>query len=99
LPENALQGDEIRALRKLEDNGSKYVFATERGGPFTTDAINRQIKTIGVRAALPFSVHAHTLRHTCGYMQRPQHAAHSGLARSCLDYAHREIHRHVNGTV
>jgi integrase len=28
-----LQGDEIRALRKLEDNGSKYVFATERGGP------------------------------------------------------------------
>jgi integrase len=63
-----LQGDEIRALRKLEDNGSKYIFATERGGPFTTDAINRQIKTIGVRAALPFPVHAHMLRHTCGYM-------------------------------
>jgi integrase len=37
--------------------------------PFTTDAINRQIKTIGVRAALPFPVHAHMLRHTCGYMR------------------------------
>jgi integrase len=75
-----LQGDEIRALRKL-----------------TTDAINRQIKTIGVRAALSFSVHAHMLRHTCGYMLAGK--AHSGLAPSRLDYAHRKIHRHVNGTV
>jgi site-specific recombinase XerD len=42
------------------------VFTTERGGPFTSDAINRLIKRIGERAG-PFLVHAHTLRHACGY--------------------------------
>jgi integrase len=67
LSVHPLQGDEIRALRELESNGSKYVSATERGGPFTTDAINRQIKTIGARAAMPFPVHAHMQRHTCSF--------------------------------
>jgi type 1 fimbriae regulatory protein FimB/type 1 fimbriae regulatory protein FimE len=43
------------------------VFATERGGPFTPDAVNRLIKRIGTRAAFPFPVHAHMLRHACGY--------------------------------
>jgi type 1 fimbriae regulatory protein FimB/type 1 fimbriae regulatory protein FimE len=42
------------------------VFTTERGGPFTTDAINRQVKSIGKRAKLAFPVHAHMLRHGCG---------------------------------
>lgn len=64
-----LRGDEIRALRELRRQfpDSAFVFATERGGPFTTDAVNRQIKSIGKRAALPFSVHVHMLRHGCGY--------------------------------
>src|ERR1700691_1719093 len=47
-----LQGDELRALRELRrqfpDTG--FVFATERGGPFTSDAVNRLIKRIGERA-------------------------------------------------
>jgi site-specific recombinase XerD len=43
------------------------VFATERGGQFTADAINRQVKTTGARAELPFPVHKHMLRHGCGY--------------------------------
>jgi site-specific recombinase XerD len=43
------------------------VFTTERGTPFTPDAINRLIKTIGSRAKLPFPVHFHMLRHSCGY--------------------------------
>jgi hypothetical protein len=34
------------------------VFATERGGPFTPDAINRQLKRIGERAGIHFAVHA-----------------------------------------
>jgi integrase len=36
-----LRGDEIRALRELRRQfpDSGYVFATERGGPFTTDAV------------------------------------------------------------
>jgi type 1 fimbriae regulatory protein FimE len=43
------------------------VFTTERGTPFTPDAINRLIKIIGARAGLPMPVHFHMLRHSCGY--------------------------------
>ena len=64
-----LRGDEIRALRELRrqfpDCG--FVFATERNGPFTPDAVNRLIKRIGERAGFDFSIHAHMLRHGCGY--------------------------------
>ncbi len=64
-----LRGDEIRALRELyrQSPDSGFVFATERGGPFTADAVNRLIKRIGERADFPFQVHAHMLRHGCGY--------------------------------
>ena len=64
-----LRGDEIRALRELRRQypDSAFVFATERGGPFTSAAVNRLIKRIGVRAKLPFQVHAHMLRHACGF--------------------------------
>lgn len=64
-----LRGDEIRALRELQRQfpESGFVFATERGGPFTADAVNRLIKRIGERAGFSFSVHAHMLRHGCGY--------------------------------
>jgi integrase len=63
-----LRGDEIRALRELRRNTTgAFVFETERGGPFTADAVNRLVKTIGERAKLPFGVHAHMLRHACGY--------------------------------
>jgi site-specific recombinase XerD len=43
------------------------VFTSERGMPFTPDALNRQIKHIGERAKLSFPVHIHMLRHACGY--------------------------------
>jgi integrase len=64
-----LRGEEIRALRELRRQfpDSGFVFATERGGPFTTDAVNRLIKRIGARAGFAFPVHAHMLRHGCGY--------------------------------
>jgi integrase len=64
-----LRGDEIRALRELRRQfpDSGFVFATERGGPFTTDAVNRLIKRIGERAGFDFIVHVHMLRHGCGY--------------------------------
>jgi integrase len=64
-----LRGDEVRALRELRRQfpDSAFVFATERGGPFTTDAVNRLIKRIGERAGLGFPVHCHMLRHACGY--------------------------------
>jgi integrase len=64
-----LRGEEIRSLRELRRQfpDSGFVFATERGGPFTADAVNRLIKRIGERARMPFQVHAHMPRHGCGY--------------------------------
>jgi len=64
-----LRGDEIRALRELRRQypDSGFVFATERGGPFTPDALNRHIKRVAERAGFDFPVHAHMLRHGCGY--------------------------------
>jgi type 1 fimbriae regulatory protein FimB/type 1 fimbriae regulatory protein FimE len=41
--------------------------STERGGPFTPDAVNRLVKRIGAPARLAFTIHAHMLRHGCGY--------------------------------
>jgi type 1 fimbriae regulatory protein FimB/type 1 fimbriae regulatory protein FimE len=64
-----LRGDEVRALRELRRQfpDSGFVFATERGGPFTPDAVNRLVKRIGERAGFDFNVHVHMLRHACGY--------------------------------
>ena len=38
-----------------------------RSGPFTPDAVNRQLKRIGWRAGFGFPLHVHMLRHGCGY--------------------------------
>lgn len=64
-----LKGDEIRALRELRRQfpDSGFVFITERQAPFTPGALNRLIRRIGERANFPFPVHAHMLRHGCGY--------------------------------
>jgi site-specific recombinase XerD len=61
--------DEARALRELRRQfpDTAFVFTAERGGPFTADAINRHVKRIGERARFAFPVHAHMLRHACGY--------------------------------
>src|SRR6516164_114103 len=47
-----IRGDELRMLRALrkEYPDSGYVFTSERGTPFTPDAINRLVKIIGKRA-------------------------------------------------
>jgi type 1 fimbriae regulatory protein FimB/type 1 fimbriae regulatory protein FimE len=65
-----LRGDEIRALRRLqrENEASPFVFVTERGGPMTPKAFHALFGRIGQRAKLPFAVHPHMLRHTCGYL-------------------------------
>jgi integrase len=68
-----LRGDEIRALRELRRQfpDSGYVFATERAGPFTTDAVNRLIKRIGARAGFAFPVHAAPRLRLCPGQQGP----------------------------
>ena len=64
-----MQGDEIRALRRLqrEQGPSSHVFMTERGGPMTPKAFHALFGRIGGRAKMPFAVHPHMLRHGCGY--------------------------------
>jgi len=65
-----LKGDEIRALRRLqrENERSPFVFLTERDGPMVPKAFHALFARIGTWAKLPFPVHPHMLRHTCGYL-------------------------------
>ena len=63
-----IRGDELRQLRQLRrDTTGPYVFTSERGTPFTTDALNRHIKRLGAKTKIGFPVHVHMLRHACGY--------------------------------
>ena len=41
--------------------------ASEGSAPLGPDAVNRLIKRIGERAGFDYPVHAHMLRHGCGY--------------------------------
>ena len=64
-----MQGDEIRALRRLqrEQGLSSQVFMTERDGPMTPKAFHALFGRIGARAKMRFPIHPHMLRHGCGY--------------------------------
>jgi type 1 fimbriae regulatory protein FimB/type 1 fimbriae regulatory protein FimE len=64
-----LEGDEVRALRRLrrEQEPGSFVFTTERGGPMTSKGFHSTISRLGQRAGLPFPIHPHMLRHACGY--------------------------------
>ena len=64
-----IQGDELRALRRLqrEQPPGPYVFCSERGGPMTAKSFHTLIARLGERAAMPFPIHPHMLRHGCGY--------------------------------
>ncbi len=66
-----IRGDELRALRRLQreqDLVSAFIFTSERGGPMTAEALNRLVKRLGQGSKLlGFQVHAHMLRHACGF--------------------------------
>jgi integrase len=93
-----IRGDEMRALRQLrrENPNTAYVFTTERGSPFTPDAINRLVKRLGNGSELlGFPIHFHMLRHACGYALA--NAGHD--TRSIQDYlGHRSIQHTVRYT-
>jgi type 1 fimbriae regulatory protein FimB/type 1 fimbriae regulatory protein FimE len=92
-----LRGDELRALRKLERNaeGLPFVFVSERGAPFTTESFNWVVKRAGKKARLPLKIHAHMLRHACGYKL----ASDGHDTRSIQDYlGHRNIQHTVRYT-
>jgi integrase len=93
-----IRGDELRALRQLRrDPGphAKFVFTSERGAPFTTDALNRHIKRLAAKTKIGFPVHCHMLRHACGYALA--NAGHD--TRSIQDYlGHKSIQHTVRYT-
>lgn len=64
-----LEGDEIRALRKLrrEYDGSPFVFGSERQGPLSHNAIHKIVVRSGKVAGITIPVHAHMLRHGKGF--------------------------------
>lgn len=64
-----LEGDEIRALRKLDRDypDSSFVFASEREGPLSLNAVHKMVARAGTLANLKLSVHPHMLRHGKGF--------------------------------
>jgi type 1 fimbriae regulatory protein FimB/type 1 fimbriae regulatory protein FimE len=64
-----LTGRELRALRKhhRETARSAFVFVSERGAPLSAPGFSRMVERAGRSAKLGIKVHAHMLRHACGY--------------------------------
>jgi type 1 fimbriae regulatory protein FimB/type 1 fimbriae regulatory protein FimE len=73
-----LQPDELEAIQALRQDAISEIFVNERGKSFLVPAkrpgradaapgISRIIERIGQRADLGIKVHAHMLRHACGY--------------------------------
>jgi integrase len=61
-----LERDELLGLKRLRRKGAS-VFVNQRGDPFKRVGIARMIERAGKAAGLPFAIHAHMLRHACGY--------------------------------
>jgi site-specific recombinase XerD len=59
----------LRALRRLqrETGPSTHLFMSERKAPISIDGYQKMIERTSIRAKLGFQVHAHMLRHACGY--------------------------------
>jgi integrase len=66
-----LTGRELRALRKhhRETPGAPgaFVFVSEKGAPLSAPGFSRMVERAGRAAKLGIKVHAHMLRHACGY--------------------------------
>ena len=64
-----LEGDEIRALRRHQRNyaGSIFVFASERRGPLSVNAVHKIVARAALLAGIELSVHPHMLRHAKGF--------------------------------
>jgi len=64
-----LTGRELRALRRLQrDTGpSTHLFMSERKAPISTDGFQKMVERLSDQVKLGFRVHAHMLRHACGF--------------------------------
>jgi len=95
-----INGDELRNLRALkrEYPESAFIFCTntEQGYvPLKENGVFKMIQRAGVTANLPFPVHPHMLRHSCGHL-----LANKGQdTRAIQDYlGHRNIQHTVKYT-
>lgn len=59
-----LEGDEMRALRRLrrEYLHSPFMFVTECGGPLTCSTVNKFVERAGRLAGIEFPVHPHKFK-------------------------------------
>lgn len=65
-----LEGDELRALRKLraQDASAEFMFTTERGGPMSAAGFRKLLARLGDDAGMgALKVHPHALRHATGF--------------------------------
>ena len=64
-----LTGRELRALRRhqREAPAGAFVFVSERGAPLSARGFSRIVERAGREAKLGITVHAHMLRHACGF--------------------------------
>ena len=65
-------GEDGRPMTEFWCEGSAMTFGKQASAAYRRHIgspvqRNRLVKTIGERAKLPFGVHAHMLRHACGY--------------------------------
>jgi type 1 fimbriae regulatory protein FimB/type 1 fimbriae regulatory protein FimE len=93
-----LQGDELRALRRLqrESKPSPFIFVSERGTPFTTAGFARMIERAACRGlGLELKAHPHMLRHAlrlCACQQGARHPGDPGVVGAPLDHEHGGVH-------
>jgi integrase len=67
--EHVLRGREIRALKALKRSqpiGNQFVFLSYQGTPMSRQAFDKMLRAAGAKAGIP-DMHAHLLRHGCGY--------------------------------
>ena len=89
-----LQGDEMRALKKLKRDyaPSPFVFTSNRQTPLSERTISHIVHQAGNLAGFDFTVHTHLLRHACGY-----YLANKGVdTRTIQDYLG---HANIQNTV
>ena len=92
-----LQPDEIDALKSLKSEypHSQYLFVSERSPHISTYGLATLVKRCGELAELPFKVHPHMLRHSCGFHlgeQGSRHTAHPGMDGSPQHPEYRALH-------
>ncbi len=89
-----LQGDEMRGLKKLKKDysPSPFVFTGNRHTPLSPRSISHIVHQAGALAGFDFPLHAHLLRHACGY-----YLANKGIdTRTIQDYLG---HANIQNTV